>query len=89
MKFLLLWLALFANENRYSAEMDVLVVYPNAWSDISFVTGRPSWVVYSDYRPPSEYDCIIARSYKNEGDAWKQARKNLKTNRCRKGVYGE
>jgi hypothetical protein len=84
---ILLWLALIANP--YSAEMDVIVVYPYAWADISYVSNSPSWVVYSDWRPPGEYDCIIARSYQNEGDAWEQARKNLKTSRCRKGEYGE
>lgn len=86
MKFLLLWLAL---ASPYSAEMDVIVVYPYAWSDVSYVTGRPSWVVYSDYRPPSEYDCIIARSYEGEGQAWELAKKNMKHSLCRKGEYGE
>lgn len=85
MKLLLLWLAL----SNYSAEMDVIVVYPYAWSDVSYAQDHPSWVVYSDWRPPGEYDCVIGRSYLNEGDAWEQARKNLKTSNCRKGVYGE
>lgn len=84
-KLLLLWLAL----SNYSAEMDVISVYPYAWSDVSYAQERPSWVVYSDWRPPGEYDCVIARSYKDEGNAWEQARKNLKTSRCRKGEYGE
>jgi len=86
MKLLLLWLALTPN---YSAEMDVIVVYPYAWSDVSYTTDKPSWVVYSDYRPPSEYDCVIARSYEGEGQAWELAKKNLKSSRCRKGEYGE
>jgi hypothetical protein len=82
---LLLWLVL----NPYLSEMNVLVVYPNAWSDVSYVSDQPSWVVYSDYRPPGEYDCVIARSYKSEGDAWTQAEKNMKQSSCRKGTYGE
>ena len=86
MKLLLLWLAL---ANPYSAEMDVITVYPYAWADISYVTERPSWVVYSDYRPPSEYDCIIARSYEGEGRAWELAKKNMKSSTCRKGEYDE
>lgn len=85
MKLLILWLAL----SNYSAEMDVIVTYPYAWSDVSYVQDRPAWVVYSDWRPPGEYDCVIARSYQSEGDAWEQAEKNLKTSKCRKGVYGE
>lgn len=83
---LLLWLALITNP--YMAEMNVIVTYPYAWADISYASDKPSWVVYSDYRPPSEYDCIIARSYVGEGDAWAQAEKNMKHSLCRKGEYG-
>ena len=83
---LLLWLAL---ANPYSAEMDVIVIYPYAWADVSYVTDRPSWVVYSDYRFPNEYDCVLARSYEGEGAAWELAKKNMKHSLCRKGEYGE
>ena len=86
-KLLLFWLALATN--RYSAEMDVIVIYPYAWADVSYVTDRPSWVVYSDYRFPNEYDCVLARSYKGEGQAWELAKKNMKHSLCRKGEYGE
>ena len=85
MKLLILWLAL----TNYTAEVNVIVTYPYEWSDVSYVSDKPSWVVYSDYRSPNEYDCIIARSYVSEGDAWVRAEKNMKHSLCRKGEYGE
>jgi hypothetical protein len=84
-KLLLLWLAL----TSYTAEMNVIVTYPYAWADVSFVSDKPSWVVYSDYRPPAEYDCIIARSYVSEGDAWVRAERVMNKSLCKKGTYGE